>query len=166
MERNAHGTSAGTWAKLKTVGGETIYIGGTPVMVKLGANGLRLRVICQSCAYYCLETFNSSIRRLCRKNLQDNGDRMRIMYDEKKREHWRCPGWTPHPTYLRPIKGEGYVQSPEYIAWKKENWILLVEPGLHGYVPGRDKNLQQWLQAKWQENRKRKDGKNCSEVEY
>lgn len=167
MERNAHGTSAGTFKETRTVGGEQIYIGGTPAIVKLRANGLRLRVICQSCAYYRLEVFGGRPRRLCRKNLMDNGEQMRILYDgEKMCGHWRCPGWAPHPTYLRPIKGDGRVQSPEYVAWKREHWQLIAEPGLNGYVPARNRSLRAWLQARWQEYREKKRKENRPGAEY
>lgn len=151
MKQSGHGTNAGTWKETRTVGGEVIYIGGTPAIVKLRANGLRLKVICQSCAYYRLETFCGRPRRLCRKNLTDNGEQMRIMYDDDRREHWRCPGWAPHPAYMRPIKGDGRVQSPRYVAWKKEHWQLVAEPARNGYDPARDGSLKEWLRAKWQQ---------------
>lgn len=142
----------GTWAEFAQAGGEQVYIGGIPAIVRLRTSGVRLHVICQSCAYYRLSIDDIGLRRECSRNLTDDGAKFRIGYNPDARNYHRCSQWQPRQCWKTKPRGDGHVQTPDYVRWKQRNMELLTDSVQHGF-PGRSVTLHRWLLRKYQESR-------------
>lgn len=142
----------GSWAEKVQAGGEPVYIGGIPATLRIRTSGVRLQAICQSCAYYRLSIDDIGLRRECSRNLTDDGAKFRIVYSPDTLNYHRCRQWQPRQCWKTRPKGDGHVQTPDYVRWKQINMELLTDPVQHGF-PGRRVTLHRWLLQKYQESR-------------